>query len=504
MSSVIAYLLQVIGQKTGALKTTFVLLVSLFLDQAPWIISDYIMYYQFILIMVANSGLHLIFWKLFSPLTWSKVFGEWLHFTLALWVTWILLTGSFIVGYNASGIADNWTVSMGTVLYIGMFYPLGKSALMWVLQRQLFWVTLRKSLKKAGADEIVMLGYQMNVFYIYDLLFSLAGKILILRARNLFTFYLSLLGSTAFRISSRFLASVLLLRRMMEEANHPIPSPALSSMTMVATGKVSPTVEGSHDIMLPSYANSGSDPVITSDLNLSCTSTIAIEAFRKELGTLALEDKSNTTIQSSLTNFVIKPADERVILPSSSKQSPTTIPFQINLLSLQHRLAQKLKLQMETRQELEPSTTPRFLDFIEQTVVVLDLETKTLESIGICGIASITSDLFSKFSAAIIVFMMLGYNSTSWSECHGTIDLTRLLIEVCSTVGITLIIDIPYTIYEMKEVGYDLGLVVETFSKVQMGWSLYAFLVCAAGSCLCTFITAEVNLFTDSQCFNKN
>ncbi|KAJ3309143.1 hypothetical protein HDU76_003713 [Blyttiomyces sp. JEL0837] len=454
-------------QKNGLILGLSVAINTVVVDQAPWLLYDHVQFYQYVLIMVANTIIHYFYWSYTSKFTWRKVTGEWLHFTIALWTTWMLLAGSFTVGYEASGIADNWLVSIGTVVYLGIFYPFGKSALMWVLQKQVFWVNLRNRLKAAGADEAVMLGYQMNLYYLYDLLLSLAGKVLILRAKNLFT----------------------------------------------ATRRVSPTEEGPDEVILPYYEEGESELAMTLNLNLSSDSAFTVDEFQEDKPSASATDQFQEDKpleprhdKSEMSLPIPAPVPIEKAAASWSQSSSLIIP--INPSSLQHRIAQKIESRMGSNHNIEESASPsvksRFLEFMEQTVVVLDLETTTPESIGICGIASITSDLFSKLTAAAIVYIMLGYNSTPWSTCHGVINLTTLTIEVCSTIAVTLLIDIPYTIYEMKDAGYNLDVVVETFSKVQLGWTLYAFLICAAGSCLSTFITAEVNMFSDSECFKKS
>ncbi|KAJ3323313.1 hypothetical protein HDU76_013681 [Blyttiomyces sp. JEL0837] len=254
-------------------------------------------------------------------------------------------------------------------------------------------------------------------------------------------------------------------------------SPHIPLSSIKSTGKVAPTAKG-EDATLPSYANEQQNILSSSE------SVIAIKACQEEFPS---------------------PQKQIVVMNPPQADEPPT-----RRISLQHRIAQHIDSRVQTVDGI-PTTSRssyhksyQFIDFIEQTVVVLDLETINPESIGICGIASMTSDLFAKLTAAVIVYILLGYNSIAWSECRGVVDLTTLTSEVCSTILVTLLIEIPYTIYEMKDVGYDLRVVVETMDKVKLGWTLYAFLICAAGSCLSTFITAEVQLFQDSTCFKKD
>ncbi|KAJ3323316.1 hypothetical protein HDU76_013684, partial [Blyttiomyces sp. JEL0837] len=361
LSTIFAYLVQFGGLKYGVLATFLLLVSAVSIDQTPWLLFDHVEFYQYILIMIANHLIHFLSWTLSSPFPWRQAIAEYFHFTITMWITWLLLSGSFSIGYEASKVADNWILSIGTVVYLAIFYPFAKSALLWVLQRQGFWVTLHKKLKEAGADEIVMLGYQINLYYLYDLLLSLAGKVLILRSRNLLTFYLSLLGSTAFRISGRFLGSVLLLRRIIgnqKDAKSSVPK-LQDHLKTKASSKVSPSPNVVEvDMSLPMYIDNNTPGHIDASKSLT----------KKTLETKTQQAGRN---------------------------------------SLQHRIAQNIDSKLYNRELSGPESTTRsitfrIITFIDKSKIIPELETATTESIGIRGMTIMTSDLFSKLTASAI------------------------------------------------------------------------------------------------------
>ncbi|KAJ3310313.1 hypothetical protein HDU76_003403 [Blyttiomyces sp. JEL0837] len=437
-------------------------------------------------VSVSFDNLLYLAWILAYQLDWKAAFKEWLHFTTALWTTWLLLVGSFTIGYSTTELTENWMISMGTILYLAVIYPLAKSAIMWALQKQIFWVTLQKRLKENGASESVLLAQQMNLYYLYDLLLSLAGKILLLRAPpNLPTFYLSLAASTLSRIGSRFLAAILSFRRIVAEGRFtPLPSRQATVLT-----------RRNHTVIarMPTFRVQG-----------------IVKPVRK-----ITPDELEEDVQLPKFDFenqITSPCTIVLTEENDSLDGPSKVVTRTSLVgemnpSFQLRMAQKIEsnvtssnLQLNNDKSSKVAYSSRFLDFVEQTVVVLDIENSQLESIGICGFAGMISDLMSKLAAGMIVFIMLGYDA-SWAECRGSVDVKNLAIEFVSTLAVTLLVDIPYTIFEMRDVGYNLTAVIAAVGEVQLGWSLYAFLLCAAASCLCAFITAEVGIWEDSECF---
>ncbi|KAJ3265188.1 hypothetical protein HDU76_012080, partial [Blyttiomyces sp. JEL0837] len=115
----------------------------------------------------------------------------------------------------------------------------------------LFWQGLVKRLKESGSSDVAVMTHELRLYYLYDMLFALAGKMMIMRAPNFPTFILSLLGSAAFRIFMRFISAVLTLRRL-APVNKVFPADIVSTenQIIIATAPVEP-IQDVDDANLP-------------------------------------------------------------------------------------------------------------------------------------------------------------------------------------------------------------------------------------------------------------
>ncbi|KAJ3316892.1 hypothetical protein HDU76_001487 [Blyttiomyces sp. JEL0837] len=142
------------------------------------------------------------------------------------------------------------------------------------------------------------------------------------------------------------------------------------------------------------------------------------------------------------------------------------------------------------------------LHFIQQTIAVHTMTEGKLEYIGVEGMAYMTSDLIAKCSAICIVFVMLGFNA-SWSSCVGSITLKTFAIESACAVAVTYLIEIPFTLWEANQLGYDLVEVIRIFKIVKFDWQSYGILILCSASSLTIMMVVEAGLFAHNACFDK-
>ncbi|KAJ3268054.1 hypothetical protein HDU76_011521, partial [Blyttiomyces sp. JEL0837] len=346
----------------------------------------------------------------------------------------------------------------------------------------MYWQDVVKRLKESGSSEEDLILYELRLYYLYDFLLSLSGKIMILRTPNFATFFLSLLGSAAFRILIRFTSSVLTLRRIaIQKQVHPDATNESLNTVIKATDEIQ---QDELDSELPIFdcdnvigptimfsqskdtadTDTSIEPVVIRDSILTQSTAIpaAFISTNKKVGSREKslapslsrkrKDLVTITIESGLTQgYSVHQTIAKVIQEtrSSTTESPTQqIPSQ------QHHSITNIKSFL--------------LDITEQAITILNLDNRTLESIGLDSIASMTSDLFSKAAATIAMLILLTTSSPpfpttsipDWSSCNGSLTLQTLAIEILCALLVTMIIEIPYTLYEARDIGYDLRDVV--------------------------------------------
>ncbi|KAJ3277328.1 hypothetical protein HDU76_010427, partial [Blyttiomyces sp. JEL0837] len=271
-------------------------------------------------------------------------------------------------------------------------------------------------------------------------------------------FFLSLLGSAAFRILIRFTSSVLTLRRIAALQKKIHPDATNESINTIM--KTAEQMEEEFDVDIPIFdCDDTIGPTITfpSCKNAAHTSGSLYNSQQKsEIPNIVGNPVSTNNehafyrdsifTQSTVTRFAsYRRSRQTSETPSTFKnQQPSiTITIESSTTSKQHysmhqTIAKAIErristtdnpatqqhdrnqdsLQTLSRHQQQPQHDPPvnnvksfLLDIIEQAITILNLDNRTLESIGLDSIASMTSDLFSKAAATIAIFVLLSTSS---------------------------------------------------------------------------------------------
>ncbi|KAJ3280444.1 hypothetical protein HDU76_009185, partial [Blyttiomyces sp. JEL0837] len=319
---------------------------------------------------------------------------------------------------------------------------------------------------------------------------------MIMRASNFPTFFLSLIGSVAFRIAIRFLSSVLTLRRIAAR-NKVIAidwNSTKDKKPIVAIATAVIEQQRQDDTSLPCIEckdeinEKGQPP--ESQIKLPSATIIAVEVSEQVIDAphpqspegnehqifvqdaimdhsvhndpeVAVGDEIRNTIAIKSARHPESCSVRPSLYQSVARAIETKLPLDI---TNSHSTKSPPLIEDVTSKQLEPSPGENIpqkpkrwiiLEIIEQAITILNLDNRTVESIGLDSIASMTSDNFAKLTATVISYILLGTNP-SWSSCNGSLSMTIITIEFVCAILVTLLIEVPYTIYESRDIGYDL------------------------------------------------
>ncbi|KAJ3332341.1 hypothetical protein HDU76_000570, partial [Blyttiomyces sp. JEL0837] len=400
--------------------------------------------------------------------TWFKLYVAGTPGYLVMsFLTLVAISTMYFVGFAALKDKDSFNLvnTFATVIYVGFVYPLLKGLIVLQLRNTSIWNRAREDMLLHGVDFMGILEFELRK------IINKAGEI-----SSSWTVVDTGSGEKHVTI-------------LQNDVGH--DTPKLQSKSS-RSFKISPDPFCS----IPEFVSTEIQVEDASDN----------DNFKRN-GDFKSATDSNTMTERRSEDF-----DEQLESGSNKEEDPLALPppqividpEPISPLGQQKTRRSRITqvaLKMSERSHSQAHTS-KFLHLVEATISILELGNTSVECIGLEAIAYIISDLISKVSAIVVVFILLGYNS-AWSLCGESIDLNVGAIEAVALVGISLFIEIPYTLWEASELGYELGDVIEVFRSVKLGWQSYGLFVTSAGSAVVTMVAVDAGMFGGTKCFEK-
>ncbi|KAJ3320034.1 hypothetical protein HDU76_000401 [Blyttiomyces sp. JEL0837] len=192
----------------------------------PWILYDYFnASYQVVLAFIATTAISIIssvavdcyfVRQSNSKATWKVSILMMVSFSTLSWVTFVVIVSVYYLGHQAISINTDQALSLSavTVIYIGLVYPITQGVLMYLFRGMPFWKGVRRRIRALGGTDLDLLTNELRFHYLYDIMFGIPGKVLVLRISHLPTFFVSLLTATLIRLLSRYSNSIFISRRV--------------------------------------------------------------------------------------------------------------------------------------------------------------------------------------------------------------------------------------------------------------------------------------------------
>ncbi|KAJ3329869.1 hypothetical protein HDU76_006981 [Blyttiomyces sp. JEL0837] len=390
-------------------------------------------------------------------------------------VSLLLVLSAFTIGVSANTyFHPDWVDSVMTVLYLGFAFPLAKTVVLAFIRKSPFWTSTRKRLQQAGVDEKILLQSEVRFFILYDILFGVAGRVLVYRTRNLTTYVLSVLGASAFRFLCRFINSAFWLKNMT----------AWESKLTVISSKV--------------QAKTGGEDIITRNGKV-----------HPEPSSLPVYGSNIKPIDIDMTNIKFNKEEQVASSNTHDIEIFDTVEGgkyynSMSCISEMADLSQFPRIQSFVRYLCSIPDTG-FLgtawSLVEAAASVLGEKYVNANVVGVESVISFLTDTISRATAGVIVLIMLGYDAP-WSTCFGTIEPEVAAWEILASIGFGLLVETVTTMWEISYTNYDLRVVVEMVEDTKLDWRYHLVLAGVTGTSLAIFMLAETGVLKYNPCFS--
>ncbi|KAJ3333946.1 hypothetical protein HDU76_000546 [Blyttiomyces sp. JEL0837] len=412
----------------------------------------------------------------------------------------------FYVGRLASDVGHTFSFSVPTVIFVGLVYPAFKGLLISQYRRHLVWGKLRTELEINGASLDKVISVDLWIYVLYNLMFDTPGKLLAMQIDGLPTFFVTVASSMCLKLTTRFWNCIFKLRKIIvlrdQEASlesaggvvvkvdSTLTKAATRVNTLIRESKVVPLTEVptinesgpaavpadllvSDDALLPEFDDVAANP-----------SPIIAESAQYLSSTMQF---SKTSRRSSNMESIVK------YLPQHDAQQPPSEPPPPQTNSTVSN----------------PASASRGKKFIsamfntfERTISVMEQRRPSPTLIGVEGLIIIVSEFTTKLAAISLYLIFVGLRS-SWLSCLGSSDLIIIAIKSATLLSTTLVVEIPYTLWEGSQAGYSVDDVIALFQEVRLNWQVYGSFLCAAATAVFTMLAVEFGMFSHNSCLGQ-